>query len=220
MDGKVKENIYDLISRVQKELKAPKSKWNKFGEYHYRSLEDILEGVKALLPSGSYVIFNDEIIMIGDRFYVKATASLCYQEKCVSSAAYAREDSERKKMHPEQLTGCASSYARKNALNGLFCIDDTKDADADELKAEIKKQEPTEKPKLSDTQKWLAEMKKKLGDCKTPEQVIELTRSNQRGDLSENQVKWYNEEIKITNERVSQAPWMRSLNNDDLRDLR
>ncbi len=118
----------NLLNKIQKTLKAPKGNRNSFGNYNYRSAEDIVEAVKPLLEEGS-LILNDEIVLIGDRFYVKATASL-YDGMTVSQAtAYAREPLEKKGMDTAQITGATSSYARKYALNGLFCIDDTRDAD-------------------------------------------------------------------------------------------
>lgn len=116
---------------IQTELKAPKNQYNSFGNYKYRSAEDILEAVKPLCKNhGAVLTVADELVMVGDRFYVKATATLAALEGGeVSACAYAREDAQKKGMDGSQVTGAASSYARKYALNGLFCIDDTKDAD-------------------------------------------------------------------------------------------
>lgn len=117
------------LNKIQQELKAPKGQTNSFGNYKYRSCEDILEAVKPLLGDSTLTI-NDEIVMIGDRFYVKATATIRdIESKEVSVSAYARESFEKKGMDSAQITGATSSYARKYALNGLFLIDDTKDAD-------------------------------------------------------------------------------------------
>lgn len=123
-------NIYSELSRIQKELKAPKSQYNSFGKYHYRSCEDILEGLKAVQKDCA-VILNDSIEVIGDRLYVKATATLCHPEAetVASATAYAREPVSKKGMDESQITGAASSYARKYALSALFAIDDNKDAD-------------------------------------------------------------------------------------------
>ena len=118
----------EKVSKIQAELKAPKNQFNKFGGYKYRSCEDILEAVKPLL-GGLVLTISDEIIMMGDRFYVKATATLGDGETSVSNSALAREALTKKGMDESQITGTASSYARKYALNGLFLIDDTKDAD-------------------------------------------------------------------------------------------
>ena len=121
------------LIEIQKELKAPKGQYNSFGKYKYRSAEDILEAVKPLLhKNGCQLTLSDEIVLIGDRFYVKATARLSNGMESESTSAYAREDLDKKGMDGSQITGTASSYARKYALNGLFCIDDTKDADTDE----------------------------------------------------------------------------------------
>lgn len=119
---------------IQIELKAPKGQFNSFGKYNYRSAEDILEAVKPLCKiHGAVLTITDELVTIGDRYYVKATAALMSVDGGeVYTHAYAREDADRKGMDGSQITGAASSYARKYALNGLFCIDDTKDADADE----------------------------------------------------------------------------------------
>lgn len=117
---------------VQTALKAPKGQYNDFGEYNYRSCEDILEALKPLLSEHGLVLtISDSLEMIGDRYYVKAVANLADTESklSVETVAYAREDETKKKMDGSQITGAASSYARKYALNGLFCIDDTKDAD-------------------------------------------------------------------------------------------
>lgn len=116
---------------IQQGLKAPKGNYNKFGKYHYRSCEDILEAVKPLLAEQSCtLVIADDIMLIGNRFYVKATATLTNsQGKEVVATAFAREQESKAGMDSSQLTGATSSYARKYALNGLFCIDDTKDAD-------------------------------------------------------------------------------------------
>lgn len=119
---------------IQAKLKAPKGQFNKFGGFKYRSLEDIFEAVKPLLAeTQTTLVVGDEIVLIGDRHYVCATATLTNQKgEQVTNKAYAREGSDKGKMDASQMTGSASSYARKYALNGLFCIDDTKDADTDE----------------------------------------------------------------------------------------
>lgn len=124
-------NIYGVLSKLQKELKAPKNLWNKFGNYYYRNAESILEAVKPLLPDGYVILLTDSINMIGDRFYIKATAILTNGDEKISVEAYAREDGEKKGMDGAQITGSCSSYARKYALNGLLDIDDNKDSDDD-----------------------------------------------------------------------------------------
>ena len=129
-----RQNITKKLVAIQAELKAPKNQENKFGGYKYRSCEDILEAVKPLLQKqGLALILCDKIIEVGGRVYVEATATIIDSGDAGSSigvAAYAREAEARKGMDDSQVTGSASSYARKYALNGLFAIDDTKDADA------------------------------------------------------------------------------------------
>lgn len=130
-------NIYGKLAAIQRELKAPKGQYNSFAKYNYRSCEDILEAVKPLcIKNNATLILNDTVREISGRFYVVATATLADQESdgVVEANAYAREPQDKKGMDDSQITGMASSYARKYALNGLFCIDDTKDADTDEVK--------------------------------------------------------------------------------------
>lgn len=149
--------MIDKLLKIQIELKAPKNQYNSFGEYRYRSCEDILEAVKPLLKeTNSVLLLSDEITEVGERIYVKATATLKDEKDSISVSAFAREVEEKKKLDGSQLTGVASSYARKYALNGLFCIDDTKDADTNEYvqktsqaKATAKK-EPTYREKVID----------------------------------------------------------------------
>lgn len=120
----------EKIVAIQSELKAPKGQYNSFGKYNYRSCEDILEGVKPLLTKHGLVLtIQDSIDLIGDRFYVKATATITDGKEQLSTSAYARESLDKKGMDASQVTGATSSYARKYALNGLLAIDDTKDAD-------------------------------------------------------------------------------------------
>lgn len=143
-------NIYEKLATVQQELKAPKDKKNTFAGYNYRSAEGILEAVKPLLKKyGLSLIISDEIEQIGDRIYVKATAWVMDPEEKqdVKVTAYAREANEKKGLDVSQVTGTASSYARKYALNGLLLIDDTKDADTDEYakQTEEKKDKQPEK---------------------------------------------------------------------------
>lgn len=125
----------ELIN-VQQELKAPKGQYNSFGKYRYRSCEDILESVKPILTKyGCTLTISDDLVIVGSRIYVKATATFKDADgKETSTTAFAREPETKKGMDDSQITGTASSYARKYALNGLFLIDDTKDADTDEYK--------------------------------------------------------------------------------------
>lgn len=116
------------LNRIIKELKAPKNQKNNFGGYMYRSAEDILEAVKPLLGTAN-VSISDEIINVGSRYYIKATVTFMHGDYVKIVTAFAREPESKKGMDESQITGMASSYARKYALNGLFLIDDTKDAD-------------------------------------------------------------------------------------------
>lgn len=119
------------LIEIQHELKAPKGQRNNFGNYNYRSCEDILEAVKPLLEAkGCVLTLSDEVINVGDKNYVKATAAFYYTDGNIQTTALAREALQQKGMSDPQITGSASSYARKYALNGLFAIDDTKDDDA------------------------------------------------------------------------------------------
>lgn len=121
------------LKAIQTELKAPKGQYNSFGKYKYRSCEDITEAVKPLLAKHEATLtLSDELVLIGNRYYIKATAKLTSSDGPVSATAYAREPETKKGMDESQITGTASSYARKYALNGLFAIDDAKDADTDE----------------------------------------------------------------------------------------
>ena len=121
----------ELMS-IQKSLKAPKNQYNRFGGYAYRSAEDLLEAVKPLLAKeGCTLTITDDIVMVGSRIYVQATATLKNANgETEETTAYAREPETKKGSDESQITGAASSYARKYALNGLFCIDDNKDADS------------------------------------------------------------------------------------------
>ena len=132
MEGEIM-NVYEKLMTVQTKLRAPKGQYNSFGRYSYRSCEDILEALKPLLAEvGAIVNISDEVKLIGDRFYVEATAMFldCETGDSVVARASAREDETKKGMDLAQVTGSVSSYARKYALNGLFAIDDNKDSDA------------------------------------------------------------------------------------------
>lgn len=126
--------IVDRLLAVQTDLKSPKGQYNSFGKYKYRSCEDILEALKPLLAKyGLTLTISDDVVLIGERYYIKATAEVRDRDgETISNCAYARESLDKKGMDESQITGTASSYARKYALNGLFLIDDTKDADTDE----------------------------------------------------------------------------------------
>lgn len=136
----MENNIYSRLQAVQMELKAPKDQYNNFGKYSYRSCEDILEVVKPLCQKqGLLLSLTDEIVEMGGRNYIKSIARVIEMEtgKNFFTVAFAREDETKKGMDGSQISGCASSYARKYALNGLFCIDDTKDADTLDNRSEV-----------------------------------------------------------------------------------
>jgi hypothetical protein len=164
-------NVYEKLQAIQTELKAPKGQFNKFGKYKYRSCEDILEAVKPLLAKyGCSLTIEDTIEQIGDRYYVKATAIFRSNDKPlepnVINTAYAREAETKSGMDASQITGTASSYARKYCLNGLFLIDDTKDADTNEYKAQTdpnattdRAEEKEEKQQLMATEYQIKKMK-------------------------------------------------------------
>lgn len=163
------------LAQIQSELKAPKGQRNNFGKYNYRSCEDILEAVKPLLKErGLVILITDDIVQIGERYYVRATATIYDSEgSYISNSALAREELKRSGMDASQITGATSSYARKYALNGLFAIDDTKDADAtnkgqDEPKANS--QQPTaksQKPAFTD------EIRTALAKAQTVQELVE-----------------------------------------------
>ena len=149
--------MIDKLMRIQSKLKAPKGQRNSFGNYNYRSCEDILEAVKPLLAEeGCTLTLSDEIELIGDRYYIKATATLKSDKEEIQVSAYAREEQAKKGMDSAQVTGATSSYARKYALNGLFCIDDNKDPDTDEYTKQKKKAQESAKAE----EKITAEMEK------------------------------------------------------------
>lgn len=143
------KTLQQKLIEIQAELKAPKSQFNKFGGYNYRNCEDILEAVKPLCAKHEIVpLLSDEIVMIGDRFYIKATAKVTDGKDEIATTAFARESKDKKGMDESQITGSASSYARKYALNGLFCIDDTKDADFMDNSQSSKQQQPKTQQQL------------------------------------------------------------------------
>lgn len=131
----------DAVNSIQIKLKAPKDQYNSFGKYKYRNAEDICKAVKPLLEENKIILtISDDIVEIGGRVYVKATATLmdCDSDNSISVSAYAREADDKKGMDAAQVTGATSSYARKYALNGLFLLDDTKDVDSEEYQAQAK----------------------------------------------------------------------------------
>ena len=167
MVTKQQSPIFVTLQSIQQSLVAPKGQYNSFGKYSYRSAEDILEALKPILQEHDAVlILQDGIVQIGDRYYVEATATLYAVGETIGTTAYAREDDSKKGMDGSQVTGAASSYARKYALNGLFMIDDNKDPDTDEYhnqnnqgsskqKPADQKEPPAEKSVKSNTSKTI-----------------------------------------------------------------
>ena len=146
-------SVYEKLAAVQAALKAPKGQYNSFGKYKYRSCEDIVESVKPLLKTnGLLLTLSDEIVLIGDRFYVKATAEVIDTKDggMITVSAFAREEESKKGMDGSQVTGASSSYARKYALNGMFAIDDTKDSDSTNTHGQ-EQEAPKEQPKEKQT---------------------------------------------------------------------
>jgi hypothetical protein len=167
------------LLKIQEELKAPKSQFNGFGKYYYRNLEDIFEAVKPLLIKYEVLLnVTDEIVMIGERYYIKATATATKGDKSISTIAYARESENKKGMDDSQITGATSSYARKYALNALFLLDDTKESDS----MNNKKDDKT-KSVVSNLTKLKAELKKR-GSTNTDEALKLLSELTGNGYTS------------------------------------
>ena len=160
------KTINEALAHVQKHLKAPKSQTNKFGGYTYRSCEDILLGLKAVMPDGATVVISDEVVVLSDRFYIVATATFSFAGEAVSAKGWAREEASKKGMSDSQLTGSCSSYARKYALNGLFSIDDSKDADTEAPPEE----NPIAKPSLMFINALMAAYSR--GDCDEIQKIM------------------------------------------------
>lgn len=154
----------EKLITVQCDLKAPKGQRNDFGKYNYRSAEDIVNAVKPLnKEQGLLLTLSDKMILIGDRYYVEATATITDGETSQNYTAYAREAVAKKGMDESQITGTASSYARKYALNGLYLIDDTKDADTNEYKQQennVKKINKKQKEELERNFSKIADLRK------------------------------------------------------------
>lgn len=165
------------LIKIQSELKAPKTQFNNFGNYKYRSCEDILEAVKPLLSKyGCILNITDEMMMLGARYYVKATAKIINAEgKEISSTAYAREEESKRGMDASQITGASSSYARKIALNGLLCIDDNRDSDTTNT-GEEKKSTPAPAKKTANTTE-LQDAIAKVNAVSSREALVEVVKS-------------------------------------------
>lgn len=187
-----KQTIYEKLADIQHHLKAPKSQMNKFGGYKYRNCEDILQAAKPLVTGyGLLLTISDDIVEVAGRVYVKATAVLTDGKESIQTTAYAREEASKKGMDASQLTGATSSYARKYALNGLFCIDDTKDADAAD-----NTQHETQAEKISEGQ--VADLESMLQDvgADVPKFMKWLAATYKAGDLADLTVDAYPQVIK------------------------
>lgn len=179
------------LTNIQSQLRAPKDKYNSFGKYAYRSAEEILEAVKPLCAEQDcQLTLSDEIVLIGNRFYLCATATLVDNAsgEVVNVKAFAREDDIKKGMDGSQITGTASSYARKYALNGLFCIDDAKDADTDEYQRVQSSQVDYDKAIASATSAGLkkiwAEVKAIAGSQPQEYERLKILIANKNKELS------------------------------------
>lgn len=151
MSEEKKMNVYEKLMNVQSELRAPKSNYNSFAKFNYRSLEDITEALKPILKKyNATVIMNDSVEVVNERYYMKTVATFfdCDTGDSISNSAFARESMEKKGMDESQVSGMASSYCRKYCLNGLFLLDDNKDSDTDEVAklAEKKNGRQVDKP--------------------------------------------------------------------------
>jgi hypothetical protein len=163
------------LAEIQAKLKAPKGQFNSFGKYHYRSAEDILEAVKKVVnPMGFSIVLTDQVKEIGGRIYVEAIASLFNGELEYSATGLAREEETKKGMDGSQITGAASSYARKYALNGLFAIDDTKDSDATNDHGKSQESKPQAKTGMPAPSKFDIEFKELISDVKSVIAIGEL----------------------------------------------
>lgn len=183
-------SVYEKLAAVQRELKAPKGQFNSFGKYKYRNCEDILEALKPVLSkNGCAVVLSDSVEQVGDRFYICATATITDYEthEQVHNTAFAREDTDKKGMDGSQITGTASSYARKYALNGLFLIDDTKDADTDAYHEQTTGEKHKEEPKIAAATAKANEVKNLLvkisGDKTIAQQVWNEKYKKDAGDI-------------------------------------
>ena len=196
MTEKTKELAGKLVN-IQQRLNAPKSQFNAFGKYKYRNCEDILEAVKPLL-NGSILTISDELINVGDRYYVQATAKLELGEEYFFATAFAREAESKKGMDEAQITGSASSYARKYALNGLFLIDDSKDPDTRDNSS--KPPEPKSVSNVRIEPETTLELAKLIEDTDTDiEKFLDYFKIRKLDDMNTNQL---TDALKILNKKI------------------
>ena len=187
MEKEIKEemSIYEKLSLIQSELKAPKNRRNSFGNYNYRSAEDILEEAKPICKKHqTTLLLSDELVNIGERYYIKALARLVDFDgiSSVETTAFAREEESKKGMDGSQITGTASSYARKYALNGLFNIDDTKDADTDEYTKTTKQEDKITKAQITELTKLVEDIPAMLNYFKV-DKIEDITKEQAQATI-------------------------------------
>lgn len=183
------------LTKIQNELKAPKSQHNKFGNYDYRSAEDILEALKPLLAThNAQLTLTDKPVMVGEWHYIEATARLVVDDKEIANTASARESPAKKGMDDSQITGTASSYARKYALNGLFLIDDTKDADTNEYHQSTNQKSDTnnyQKPsEFSKKKARVKELAHEISEVLTVKPMTVIKEAMQNTKVTNDPTKW------------------------------
>lgn len=197
--------IYKKLIEIQSKLKVPRAQYNSFGNYYYRSGEDIVEAVKKILPEDTLLLLSDDLVLIGERYYVRATAALVDKNGKIEAHGFAREPLAKKGMDESQITGTASSYARKYALNGLFALDDTKDADTEEHTKQtqtINKEPRAFKKQLTPEQEksraTVKEIVAEIGRCVLSEEVSDTLHLNidKISKLSEEQQKFINKKAQ------------------------
>ena len=164
-------NAKNDLAIIQAEVQAPKNKFNSFGKYAYRSAENIIEAVKPIInPKGYHLILSDEMVIIGERYYIKATATISNGEQSYSATSYAIEPEEKKGMDSAQISGTTGSYSRKYALNGLFALDDNKDSDA----TSIETKPNVVVAEITLTKDEETEINDSLDNCYNIDQVLKL----------------------------------------------
>lgn len=198
-----KKTFVEKLIAVQTALKAPKGQYNSFGKYKYRSAEDILNAVKPLnAEQGLLLTLSDEPLLIGDWHYIKATATITDGIIKESFTAYARESLTKKGMDDSQITGTASSYARKYALNGLYLIDDTKDADTDEYKKQEKNVKKITKKQLEQLRANFQKIAalKKVSEKSVEAQFLTIIKFN--GKIEELDTEIHHKLMELTNRNI------------------
>ena len=200
-------SIHKKMIEVQSELKAPKNQRNNFGNYNYRSCEDIIEAVKPILAEKELLLtISDELVEVGERNYIKAVVTVSDGDDKITVTGFAREAVNKKGMDEMQLTGATSSYARKYALNGMFAIDDTKDADTDSFqkrKSKNDNQSSSSSKSKTPTKKQLAGLKDWLDDEKGKSVIVEYLKKRKINNLTKLTYKQAENLLKKVSEEVS-----------------